>query len=351
MNTTDLNTLYENEEKRVISFSNEIEEMIRGGRYPSKLSLPLSIQLELTDKCNLKCKHCYNRSGEKVGNFNLKLNDWLGVARNIISNGGVFQVIISGGEPLMLKNDLFKIMDEFHNDNSRFVFITNGFLINKSNINKLKKYSYAWMQVSIDGVDSRTHDLFRQRNGSWERAIVAATLISSEGIPLKIACSLPADEIDKIDAYIDQAYQLGASAVILGDIMPSGRAVDFSGLTLTENQKEIFLNRIHDARVRYQGIIEVQTSSFIKLQLKQASSGTIDSAIIRPTGDVRLDCVAPFVIGNVLQEQFSEIWRKLPGDVWRSRQVQEYIESIDKYTGQSTTASNYNDTDFLLQRS
>ena len=35
------------------------------GLYPKEFSYPITLQFELTGKCNLACKHCYNRSGDK----------------------------------------------------------------------------------------------------------------------------------------------------------------------------------------------------------------------------------------------------------------------------------------------
>ncbi|PLK48185.1 radical SAM/SPASM domain-containing protein [Uliginosibacterium sp. TH139] len=348
MSAHELDFLYDTEEKSIDAFSKSIENLIRTGDYPSKLSLPLSIQLELTDKCNLRCKHCYNRSGVGNDSNNLKPAEWVQIAKDITDHGGVFQVIISGGEPFMLKSDLFNIMDVFHKDNARFVLITNGYFIDKQKIEKLKSYNYAWMQVSIDGLNPKTHDEFRGKEGSWERAINAASMISNSGIPLKIASSLQPSEVAKIDSYIEQAYQLGASAIVIGDIMPSGRATDYPDLILTNEQRFVFLEKIKESKQRFYKKIDVQTSSFIKLQLQQASAGVVDSAIIRPNGDVRLDCVAPFVVGNVRDMKFSDVWKDIPGDIWKSKAVSGYIDSVDKYTGRSSLISNYNDKDVLL---
>ena len=343
-----LDDLFDCEQSRISAHERRIKDLIDSGDYPPSLSMPLSVQLELTDKCNLECKHCYNRSGEKHGGRFLRAVEWLGIAQDIVNNGGVFQVVVSGGEPLLLKNNLYRIMDIFHADSSRFVFITNGYLLDKERVNILKRYNYAWLQVSIDGVDADTHDNFRQKKGSWERALAAAILVSNEGIPMKVASSLQQSEIYRIDEYVEQAYQLGASAIILGDIMPSGRALDFEGLSLSIDQKNELIDNICDVRERYRGKIEVQTSSFMKLQLQQATVGPIDSVIIRPNGDVRLDCIAPFVVGNVMQESFSSIWKRLPGDIWRTDKVTQYIDSVDNYTGISSLISNHNDLDVVL---
>lgn len=344
-----LQCLFEAEALRIKTFETRMNELIEDGHYPRKLSMPLSVQLELTGKCNLECMHCYNRSGRKYSADTLKPSDWIRIARDIVAGGGVFQVVVSGGEPLILKEDLFRIMDVFAEDQTRFVFITNGFLLNEKILRRLGHYKYAWMQVSIDGLTPDVHDGFRGRKGSWHRAVAASIAISNAGIPLKIACSLPPTEIDSVERYVEQAYRLGASAVILGDIMPSGRALDYQHLAMTPEEKEKFLDRICEVRSMFKNRIDVQTSSFMKLQLRQATSGPIDSVIIRPNGDVRLDCIAPFVVGNVTTTSFCDMWKCLPGDIWNHPLVSRYIDSVCNYTGTSSMIKNHVDVDISLQ--
>jgi len=63
-------------------------------------SAPTAINLEITEVCNFKCKHCYNPwRAESLGEVSLekkKLTELL----NEFKNAGVFHVIFSGGEPL-----------------------------------------------------------------------------------------------------------------------------------------------------------------------------------------------------------------------------------------------------------
>lgn len=343
-----MNEVYEAELRRIEQYGERLNKLIAAGQYPAKLSMPLGIQFELTEKCNLKCRYCYNRSGESQSADFLSGDDWINLAKELVSEGGVFQVVISGGEPLLLKDRLFDIMDVFHSDGARFVLITNGYILNRSIIDRLKKYRFAWLQISIDGVDAATHDSFRGKDGSWDRAVRAAIDVANAGIPLKIASSLQPKEISKVGAYVNQAYLLGASAVILGDIMPSGRTFDNSDLILDESQKSAVMLNACEVRKKFKGKIDVQMSSFMKLQLRQAALGTIDSVIIRPNGDVRLDCIAPFTVGNVRKKSFSRIWADIPGDIWATKPVQGYIDSIDEYHGTSSISYNYQDRDTAL---
>jgi len=70
-------------------------------------------------------------------------------------------------------------------------------------------------------------------------------------------------------------------------------------------------------------------------------------AIIRPNGDIRLDCIAPFVIGNVANLPFYEQWKK-GRNAWQDERVKKYINSVDLYSGKSTLHKNHIDGDISL---
>ena len=343
-----IDDVYHFEYEKTKKYCDHVNQLVSKNSFPEKLSLPLSIQLELTEKCNLKCKHCYNSSGDVKNKTNLTVADWENISKEIVIAGGVFQVILSGGEPLLLGDGLFDIMDIFHEDGAKFILITNGYLLNESVVRKLTKYNFSWLQVSIDGITPEHHDEFRQRTGSWKRAIKGAILAANEGIPVKIASSLAPSEIDNIGKYVDMAFKVGASAIMLGDIMPSGRSFDNKEVISNRDFKYSLLNEVAVLKESYKDKIEVQTSGFIKLQLIKASSGTLDSIIIRPNGDLRLDCIAPFVVGNVKNKSFKAEWDKIPWNIWKNRVVSEYIDSIDEITGTSSMIGNYHDGDITL---
>lgn len=88
------------------------------GLYSKPSIFPLAtLHLELTEHCNAACKHCYNNSG--VSNDipdAMTPEKWISFAKYLVAHGGVFECIISGGEPLLLGDKMFELMDVFHDD-------------------------------------------------------------------------------------------------------------------------------------------------------------------------------------------------------------------------------------------
>ena len=62
-------------------------------------SAPTTVNLELTELCNVKCRHCYNFwRDESIGHETIK-NDKIDDLIAKLSDAGVFHVILTGGEP------------------------------------------------------------------------------------------------------------------------------------------------------------------------------------------------------------------------------------------------------------
>ncbi|MDR0522191.1 MAG: radical SAM protein [Planctomycetaceae bacterium] len=322
-------------------FANERQEIARLrelGAYPASFSMPLGIQFELTAKCNLKCKHCYNQSHPQNDDA-MMLFDWQRTVSDIIAAGGIFQCIVSGGEPLMLGDNLFDIMTPLHNDGTSFILITNGWLVHEDIVNRLKRYRYYWTQVSIDHLHESEHDVFRGCTGSWQRAVNAAELFSAAGLPLRIAHSVTPDNLQYLEQFIDFAYLLGASSIVCGDVMLSGRVAENRNLLMNDEQRSRMYEIIDSSHTKYAGRLTVIASMSEQLSIESKNGLPNTSVIIRPNGDVRLDCTMPFVIGNVLQKPFPEIWKEYGNTCWQDERVKSYIanhcgntQQINHYT-------------------
>ena len=316
------------------------------GAYPKKFDYPITLQFELTGQCNLKCKHCYNRSGDADRETLMTPEKWCELSRQIVSDGGIFQCIISGGEPLLLGDKLFDIMDILHDDGTSFVVITNGLLLTKKFVRRFAKYRYFWFQISIDGSTAELHDEFRGVEGSFNRAVNGALEISDAGIPLVIAHTVTPKNLAHVEEMIRLSYNLGANSIILGEVMPSGRAYEHDEIILSDEQKNFLYGQIEAFNDKYRGKIAIQRSAELKIQMERYMSEVNAGGIIRPNGDFRLDCMAPFTIGNVLNQTVKDIWLTKGVDAWQSDAVKNFVASIDD--AQTSAYKNHVDTDIAL---
>lgn len=325
------------------------EALKKKGFYSASKTFPLSsLHFELTSHCNAFCKHCYNNSGvtnNSVDNMTPEL--WKLFSEYIVEHGGVFECLLSGGEPLLLGEHLFDIMDILHDDGTIFLVMTNGYLLDENIAKRFKKYQYHWLQISIDGANAEYHDSFRKVKGSWEKAVKGAKTISGNGIPLKIAHCVTPYNLSDIDSMCDLAYLVGASSIMIGGISLSGRTGDNMDLLLSEIDRNILAEKIEENRIRYQGRMRVKSTNSVKYGLENHSKRPRSGAVIRPNGDIRIDGMAPFVIGNLLRDDFVEVWESKIDNCWSNQRVQEFIANFDE-DDRNRRYINYKERDIYL---
>ncbi len=290
---------------------------------------PVSLQFELTHKCNQRCLHCYNQSGmEANSKCDLPLERWKELAREA-GKLGVFECTISGGEALLLGDSLFEIMDILSEYDIRIRFITNGMLVNQEILDRFKTYKIKWFQVSIDGSRPELHDYVRGTEGAFRKAISAANLVKINGFPLLVAHAVVKSNMDYVEEMIDTAYILGAEAIVIAPFVYAGRAIiNKDKLDLTPEEASSVFNKIHAKKKEYYKRMNVISSleEQGRLQLKNISAN--QELLIKPSGDVKINCSMPFVIGSVLNNSIHDVWESVGKKVRDEEQIKEYLRSV-----------------------
>lgn len=134
--------------------------------------------LNITNKCNLACRHCYLGS---PGNTHIDHNVFEKAVSQFEDMGGL-KLMVSGGEPL-LHPEFRALMEILPSYELRVVLLSNGTLIDKKAAKNLSSFVHE-VQVSIDGINS--HDLLRGK-GSYDKAMRGNSNLRSYGIPVSIA--------------------------------------------------------------------------------------------------------------------------------------------------------------------
>jgi MoaA/NifB/PqqE/SkfB family radical SAM enzyme len=114
-----------------------------------KRKMPIFGSADITNFCNLRCKHCYwwvNRTLRKE----LSVDEWRDVVRNKFMENDVVAVSLTGGEPLLRPEVVEAVVEEMK---GRYVtVVTNGTL-------PLIDFGVGYF-ISIDGTES-VHDAIR----------------------------------------------------------------------------------------------------------------------------------------------------------------------------------------------
>lgn len=103
------------------------------------LSGPLHIAVDVTNKCNAKCLHCFNRSGNELIRDELSDEQLLQVFEQI-AEVKPFSICFCGGEPMYKYDILLKACRILHDAGIlNIAMVSNGWLLTQEKVNELKK--------------------------------------------------------------------------------------------------------------------------------------------------------------------------------------------------------------------
>ena len=129
-----------------------------------RLAAPNFVDINITDRCNMACRHCY--IGDQSSK-DLPLETGLDYIRQI-AELGVFKVALTGGEPLLHPNWL-DFLKQIVKLGLSPMMNTNGFLFNNEVCEKIDRIKFndpMWVSISLDGlVPGRYSELRRWKNG------------------------------------------------------------------------------------------------------------------------------------------------------------------------------------------
>ncbi len=274
------------------------------------------IEIEITNRCNLNCKHCYNDK-KSISSFQpskvLELID-------SISSLGTHRLAFTGGEPLLDKN----IFDyaQYAKDKKipEIVLLTNGTLLKRFPIKKIKLFDS--IQLSIDvPPKSKSHlredyNLLLIENIKYLKknnikVTLQATLHRSL-IPLLSDLNDFSKEMD-LKIGINTLIPIGNAKELKEELLSSEEMKD----ALTEISKLKNLNPLMSCSIPLFFLVDDKQKKYLQTKLGEnrivgGCSAGISSMYIASNGDV-LAC--PFLkksVSNVFEENLEEIWYNNP---------------------------------------
>lgn len=295
---------------------------------------PFQIVWNITRRCNLRCKHCYEDAGKK--DFELDTKD-AKRAIDILAKSGVVILAFSGGEPLV-REDIFELI-RYASDKGIYTAIaTNGTLLTKETTKKLKESGLGFVQISLDGM-KEFHEEFRGVKGIYEKVIEGIKNSVEEGFFTEIATTVTKMNIDQIPKIIDLAEKLKANWVMLYNFIPVGRGRDIITVDLEPDEREFLLKYAFEETLKRNVDILSTAPQYARVALQCANEGIIPTHFYNPNLKGRLKSLAEFIggcgagrfylamepngdiypcvffprvekyrIGNILEDDFEELW-------------------------------------------
>jgi SynChlorMet cassette radical SAM/SPASM protein ScmE len=152
------------------------------------MSTPKSVDLEITNRCNLRCTYCSHFTSAGDVDQDLPKEEWLTFFEEL-NRCAVMSVCLSGGEPFY-REDLKELIEGIVRNLMRFNILSNGTLITDEMAAFLASTKRCdSIQVSIDGSIPITHDAFRGK-GTFFRAIKGIRSLQKHYVPVTVRVTI-----------------------------------------------------------------------------------------------------------------------------------------------------------------
>ena len=204
----------------------------------------LSWWVETTEKCNLKCRFCYNdwRSLNSSLHEHADTGRLLDMFAEIASLSPSPTIVLSGGD-VSCHPDLAEIIARSP-ANVRLGIVTNGEDISEDIVTALAARPVSEMQFSIHSAGADTHN-YLTGGGSLERSLRTALMARDAGLTTSIVSVVTSRNIADLEPLVYLAKRIGARKLVLNPVIRAGRATFYADLEL-ENDA-VLVDRLESA--------------------------------------------------------------------------------------------------------
>ncbi len=211
----------------------------------TKSSIPRLLLIDPTTACNLECTGCWARDYSKNVHLSYeKLDELCTDAQKL----GVLQIVFSGGEPMMRKEDILKLAEKHRK--LTFAMFTNGTLIDEGFAASMARLGNLNAFISIEG--SREETDMRRGSGVYDQAIRAMDLLKKYDIGFGYSTCYHAKNYKTIasDEFLDLMREKGAWLGWLFIYMPIGKDADMS-LCCNAQQRAYVKQKLEDYQKKH----------------------------------------------------------------------------------------------------
>ena len=199
--------------------------------YPSKKSL-----LQITERCNLHCKHCFVSSVSSGQDMDLDLILTKVIPEFVKNN--ISKVTLTGGEPFVYPH-LFEVVEALRKSEISVCICTNASLVTSDFVNRIKRLGEIHFNVSLDGFSNVSHGKFRGNDsvGLFTHILNNIKMLGSENMlnGILVTPNIYAS-IEEYKDICQFAKGNNAKYVLFNPLSEFGRGEETVSLSYTEHQ-------------------------------------------------------------------------------------------------------------------
>ena len=279
----------------------------------------LSMQIDITNACNLRCQHCYHSHHKNNGA--LSLGEWLQVFdqyENLIKKLWLKpRIIICGGEPMISPN-LTPLIIEMNKrwEGVRISILTNGTRFDEKVLSFLKNFNIKF-QISIDGPSPDSHDKFRGK-GNFEKSMNGIKMAKKYRFDTTLLSVLSKKTAPMIPEYFQMAKEIKVNSMNFTRLIPQGYGKNWvqSGQddVLLGGDLKLAMEEIINNSIKYGVKTNTNKPLYHLIHPSLGANGQFgfQSLIVDYKGYLKVSSRADYILGHVLKEGMADLFLNHP---------------------------------------
>ena len=273
--------------------------------------VPLSVQWELTHKCNLDCIMCYN---VPLGKPELTTSECFDVLDQLASAGTLY-LTLTGGE-ILSRRDLFEIGRRARSLGFSIDLKTNGTLITPDKADEIASLDPLRVDISLLGATDKTFDAIARSKNTLQRVVRGVKLLQERNVRVKLNTLLMDLNLLEREQMIDLVLELGLEYEQVFKISLADDGADKAG--------------VHQlSRSQMANVFEADNTPFQERTVEPTSrtcSVSLSSCLISPYGEV-FPCIELRIpAGNLRVAPFATIWAD--GGIFRQLRSRHTMKNL-----------------------
>lgn len=294
--------------------------------YKKEIKIPYIGSIDITNNCNLKCLHCFNRSNDL---FRDELTDeeFINVIIQI-SKLKLFSFCFCGGEPLFRYELLLKCIEILKEAGTYNInMVTNGLLLTDEKTKALIKMGISSIQISLDGSCAKTHNKMRQNSMAFDGAINAINLLEKNRVPFSVSfcpTNFNISEFNEVVCLLSNYKHI--SSLRAQPLMVMGRASEKIKPT-NEQYRELVnsINLIKLKKIKFNIEWGDPIDHLIRFNAISYNECPIH---IQSNGFLNVSPYLPITVGNLRKHSLIQYINAGLCSVWESKIIREYSKDI-----------------------
>ncbi len=186
-------------------------------------TVPLSVQFELTRRCNERCVHCYVDLEDTSGE--LDTGEVLRILGELREAGTLF-LTFTGGEPL-LRRDLPRLVRRARELGFALRLFTNATLVREEHARLLREAGVLAVEVSLFAMDPAVHERVTGLRGSHARTLAGIRLLREHGVPVVVKAPILHETVEtwrEVAAFADSVgarWRFDPHLIVRNDLDPA----------------------------------------------------------------------------------------------------------------------------------